>query len=150
MKKILLFVIPLVLFSAFIGYSYISTSPPETTGMQYVDAETFRDWLLYKKAIVVDVQTYRGYLQGHFPGSIPTHAYPVTSPEQKKRVESLIPAIMQSKKPVVLVCPGGITGAPNASVFLVSKGVPAKRLYVLRGGTWGFPWKEMMVAGRQG
>jgi len=84
----------------------------------------------------------------HFPGSIATHAYPVKSPEQKKRVDGVIPNIMNSKKPVVLVCPGGVTGAPNARLHLLEKGVPNNRLYILQGGTWGFPWKNMMISGR--
>ncbi|UCF30407.1 MAG: rhodanese-like domain-containing protein [bacterium] len=149
MKKILLFLLPLVILAVFIGYSFVSSSA-ETAGVQYVDAETFRGWLMNRSAIVVDVQTYDGYMKSHFPGSIPTHAYPVNSPSQIKRVESIVPILMQSGKPVVLVCFGGITGAPNARGVLVSKGVPGKRLYVLRGGSWGFPWKEMMVAGGGG
>jgi thiosulfate/3-mercaptopyruvate sulfurtransferase len=147
MKKTLLLVIPLLLFGGFIGYSLISTSTPDTGGIQYVDAETFRDWLLYKKAIVVDVQTYDGYLKMHFPGSLTTHAYPVTSPSQVKQVEAIIPTLMASNKPVVLVCFGGITGAPNARNLLVSRGVPNRRLYVLKGGSLGFPYKDMMVSG---
>jgi len=147
MKKTLLFVIPLVLFGAFIAYSFISS--PDTTEAQYVAPEVFRNWLSQNKAIVVDVQNYDGYLKMHFPGSLATHAYPVRSPEQKKRVDAVIPAIKKSDKPIVLVCPGGITGAPNARLHLLDQGIPNTRLYILKGGTWGFPWKNMMVSGKQ-
>lgn len=146
MKKILLFVTPLVLFGAFVGYSFISS--PDTSQAQYVAPEVFRDWLNQDRAIIVDVQTYDGYLKMHFPGSLATHAYPVRSPEQKALVDATIPAIKKSSKPVVLVCPGGITGAPNARLHLLERGIPNKRLYILKGGTWGFPWKNMMVSGR--
>ncbi|MGD8352825.1 MAG: rhodanese-like domain-containing protein, partial [Pseudomonadota bacterium] len=105
-------VIIVAVFSGFIAFNNYN-SPLETTGIQYVTPETFREWYLKDKALVIDVQTYGGYTQMHFPGSLTTYAYPVRTPEQKKRVEAVIPAIRDTKKPVVLVCPGGITGAPN-------------------------------------
>ncbi len=150
-NKFLLIGVPVLIIGAFIGFlawnSY--NSPLDTTGIQYVSPETFREWYTSGKTLVVDVQTYGGYMQMHFPGSLTTHAYPVRTPEQKKRVEAVIPAIKKTKKPVVLVCPGGITGAPNARLHLISKGIPNRRLYVLRGGTWAFPWKDMLVSGNR-
>ena len=119
----------------------------DVTGAQYISPETFRQWLAQDKALVVDVQTYEGYLKMHFPGSIPTHAYPVKTAEQMKRVDAIIPIIEKSDKPVVLVCFGGITGAPNARAHLISKGIPNERLFILQGGSRGWPWKEMLVSG---
>ena len=145
MKKILIFLIPLVLFGAFIGYSAFSSNSPAIA--QYVKPAQFRQWLSTNQAMIIDVQSYPDFLKQHFPGSIPTYAYPVVTPEQKKRVAALIPAIKKSGKPVVLVCPGGITGAPNARRFLVSQGVSNKKLFILQGGTWGWPWRNMMVSG---
>ena len=152
MKNKILFigapVIIIVIFASFLAWSSYN-SPLDTTGVQYVSPETFREWYTSGKALVVDVQTYGGYMQMHFPGSLTTYAYPVRTLDQKKRVESVIPAIKKSGKPVVLVCPGGITGAPNARLHLLAKGIPNKRLYVLAGGTWGFPWKNMLVSGNR-
>ncbi len=148
-NRFLLIGAPLLILGAFAGFLAWNAynSPLDTTGVQYVTPEQFREWYTQGKALVVDVQTYQGYTQMHFPGSLPTHAYPVRTPDQKKRVEAVIPSLKNSKKPVVLVCPGGITGAPNARLHLLSKGIPNRRLYVLQGGTWGFPWKDMMVSG---
>ena len=148
-NKFLLIGAPLIIIGAFAGFIAWNNynSPMDTTGIQYVTPEDFARWYSQDKALVVDVQTYGGYTQMHFPGSLPTHAYPVRTAEQKKRVESVIPAIKKTRKPVVLICPGGITGAPNARIHLLSKGIPNKRLFVLQGGTWGFPWKNMMISG---
>jgi len=148
-KKLLIIGAPLFIIAAFTGFIAMKAwhSPMDTTGVQYVSPETFREWYAQGKALVVDVQTYGGYVQMHFPGSIPTYAYPVRTPDQKKRVEAVIPAINRTDKPVVLVCPGGVTGAPNARTHLLSRGIPNSRLFVLRGGTFGFPWKNMMVSG---
>jgi rhodanese-related sulfurtransferase len=134
-NKFLLFGAPILIIGVFLTFIAWNAynSPMETTGIQYITPETFRQWYTEGAALVVDVQTYRGYTQMHFPGSLPTHAYPVRTPDQKKRVESVIPAIKKTNKPVVLVCPGGITGAPNARLHLLSKGIPNKRLYVLQG-----------------
>lgn len=145
MKKVLTFLIPIVLFVGFVVYSFSLNS---SVAVQYIKPDQFKQWLSTNKAMIIDVQSYSDYMKRHFPGSIPTYAYPVVTPEQKKRVASLIPAIQKSKKPVVLVCPGGVTGAPNARKFLVSQGVPGKRLFILQGGASGWPWKNMMVSGK--
>lgn len=150
-NKFLLIGAPIIIIAVFVSFLAWSSynSPLDSTEMQYVTPETFREWYTSGKALVVDVQTYGGYSQMHFPGSLTTHAYPVRTPEQKKRIEAVIPVIKKTNKPVVLVCPGGITGAPNARLHLLAKGIPNKRLYVLEGGTWGFPWKGMMISGNR-
>ena len=114
-----------------------------------MNPETFRQWVSQDKALIVDVQTYDGYLRMHFPGSVTTHAYPVVTEAQKQLVEAIIPTLKKTKKPIVLVCFGGVTGAPNARNVLVAKGIPNKQLYVLQGGSMGFPWKNMMVSGNR-
>ena len=148
-NKFLLIGAPVLIVAAFVGFlawnSYHASG--DVTGAQFISPETFRQWLAEDKALVVDVQTYDGYLRMHFPGSITTHAYPVVTAAQKRQVEAIIPAIKKSKKPVVLVCFGGITGAPNARTHLVSKGVPNKRLFILQGGSMGWPWKNMLISG---
>jgi rhodanese-related sulfurtransferase len=150
-NKFLLIGAPILIFAAFAGFLAYNSyhAAGDVTGAQFISPETFRQWLSQDKALVVDVHTYDGYLRMHFPGSIPTHAYPVVTPAQKKQVESIIPIINKSKKPVVLVCFGGITGAPNARIHLVSKGVPNKRLFILQGGSMGWPWKNMMISGNR-
>ena len=148
-KKLLFTAIVILLVGTGIGYSFYRSynAPGDVTGAQFVSPDTFRQWLAEDKAIVVDVQTYDGYRRMHFPNSLKTHAYPVVTEAQKKAVERIIPSIMRSDKPVVLVCFGGITGAPNARTHLVAKGVPNRRLFILQGGSLGFPWKNMMRAG---
>lgn len=150
-NKFLLIGVPVLIVAAFAGFLAWNAyhAPGDVIGAQFVSPETFRQWLEQDKAIVVDVHTYDGYLRGHFPGSIPTHAYPVVTPDQKNRVEAIIPAINRSDKPVVLVCFGGITGAPNARIHLVSRGVPNRRLFILQGGSMGFPWKNMLISGNR-
>jgi thiosulfate/3-mercaptopyruvate sulfurtransferase len=139
-NKFLLIGAPLIIIAAFAGFIgfNIYHSAMDTTGIQYVTPEKFREWYTEGKALVVDVQTYGGYTQMHFPGSLPTHAYPVRTPDQKKRVESVIPAIKKTKKPVVLVCPGGITGAPNARVHLLSMASRINGCLCCRGELSGF------------
>jgi thiosulfate/3-mercaptopyruvate sulfurtransferase len=150
-NKFLLFGAPVLIIGAFIGFLAFNSyhAPGDVTGVQFVGPDTFRQWLSQDKALVVDVQTYDGYLRMHFPGSVTTHAYPVVTTAQKKRVEAIIPTLKKTKKPIVLVCFGGITGAPNARTLLVAKGIPNKQMYVLQGGSLGFPWKNMMVSGNR-
>jgi rhodanese-related sulfurtransferase len=121
-------------------------SPLDDSGFQSVSPDTFREWYMEGNVLVVDVQTYSGYAKMHFPGSIPTYAYPLITSSRKERAESLFPALRNSKKPVVLVCPGGVTGAPDNRIHLISRGIPEQKLYILEGGARGYPWKEMMVS----
>ncbi len=150
-NKFLLFGAPILIIGAFIGFLAFNSyhAPGDVTGAQFVNPETFRQWISQDKALIVDVQTYDGYLRMHFPGSVTTHAYPVVTADQKKRVEAIIPTLKKTKKPIVLVCFGGITGAPNARTLLVAKGIPNKQMFVLQGGSMGFPWKNMLVSGNQ-
>ena len=98
-NKFLLIGAPVLIIAAFVGFLAWNAynSPMDTTGVQYVTPETFKQWYSEGKALVVDVQTYGGYTQMHFPGSLPTHDYPVRTPDQKKRVDSVIPAIRNPK-----------------------------------------------------
>jgi thiosulfate/3-mercaptopyruvate sulfurtransferase len=150
-NKFLLIGVPVLIIGAFVGFLAFNSyhAPGDVTEAQFVSPETFRQWLSQDKALIVDVQTYDGYLKMHFPGSVTTHAYPVVTEAQKQRVEAIIPTLKKTKKPIVLVCFGGITGAPNARNVLVAKGIPNKQLYVLQGGSMGFPWKNMMVSGNR-
>ena len=150
-NKFLLIGVPVLIIGAFVGFLAFNSyhAPGDVTGAQFVSPETFRQWLSQDKALIVDVQTYDGYLKMHFPGSVTTHAYPVVTEAQKQRVEAIIPTLKKTKKPIVLVCFGGITGAPNARNVLVSKGIPNKQLFVLQGGSLGFPWKNMLVSGNR-
>jgi len=149
MKKTLMIIIPVLVIGGFIGYTFFSSyhAASDPTGVQFVNPQTAREWITRNEAIVVDVQTYDGYMRMHFPNSVPTHAYPVRTQGQIQKVASIAPMLQKSKKPVILVCFGGITGAPNARKILVQAGVPAKRLFVLQGGSRGWPWKHMFISG---
>ncbi len=146
MKKILLVTLPIILFAAYVVNILLSSTVHP--GAQYVSPETFRGWLAQDRSVIIDVQPYSAYVKGHFPGSYATFAYPVKTPDQKKKLDELLPMIMESEKPVVLVCPGGITGAPNAHLYLLERGVPNERLFILKGGTSGWPYPDLLVAGR--
>ncbi len=145
MKKKLKIALPVILFAAFVGYILVTTTG--LSGAQYISPETFRGWLAQNRSIIIDVQPYAAYVKGHFPDSYATFAYPVKTTEQKEKLDALLSVINQSEKPVVLVCPGGITGAPNARMHLLSRGVPNERLFILKGGTSGWPWKNMLISG---
>jgi len=145
MKKKLKIALPITLFAAFVGYILVTTTG--LSGAQYVSPETFRNWLAQDRSIIIDVQPYATYVKGHFPDSYATFAYPVKTTEQKEKLDALLSIINQSEKPVVLVCPGGITGAPNARMHFMSRGVPSERLYILKGGTSGWPYPELLVSG---
>ncbi len=144
MKKILLVTLPIILFAAYVVYTLSTTTVH--SGAQYVSPETFRDWLVQNRSIIIDVQPYSAYVKRHFPGSYATYAYPVKTTEQKEKLDVLLSVINQSEKPVVLVCPGGITGAPNARMHLLSRGVPNERLFILKGGTSRWPYPDMLAA----
>ncbi len=145
MKKILLVTLPIILFAAYVVYTLSTTTVH--SGAQYVSPETFRGWLAQNRSIIIDVQPYSAYVKRHFPGSYATYAYPVKTPDQKKKLDALLPVMKKSEKPVVLVCPGGITGAPNARLHLLERGIPNERLFILKGGTSGWPWKNMLISG---
>ncbi|MCP3176028.1 MAG: rhodanese-like domain-containing protein [Desulfuromonadales bacterium] len=98
--------------------------------------------------ILVDIQPAEAFAKAHIRGSLETNAFPAKTAEEKARLDQVLPVIQSSDLPVVIVCPRGKSGARNSYDYLLSKGVPEDRLYILEGGMADWPFDELLVEGR--
>ena len=117
---------------------------------RFVKQETFKQWLESgKKMVLVDIQPPADFAKKHFKGALETGAYPVKSDEEKKRLDLILDRINSSQDDVVIVCPRGGGGAKNTWDYLIAKGIPVSRLYILEKGSEGWPYPELCVTGKE-
>ena len=115
-------------------------------GYNYVDPAQFRQWLESgKEMTVVDIQVPAEFRQHHFKDALETNAYPVKTAEEKQKLDKVLPQLSASRTDIVVVCPRGGGGAKNTYDYLKERGIPEKRMFILKDGMQGWPHKEMTV-----
>jgi rhodanese-related sulfurtransferase len=111
----------------------------------FVSQEDFKRWLdSGKPIIIVDIRPSADYKEKHFKGSLETDAYPADTEDAEKKLDSVLPTIMESQDDVIIIRPPAKRGrisAIRAYNYFSKKGVPESRLYILEGGieTWPYP-----------
>lgn len=110
----------------------------------YMSAKELEGKIKAKEAVqIVDIQVEAEYGQHHIKGAVPTYSYPVKSAEDKAKLDAALPALKDSKAPVVIVCPRGAGGAERTHAYLKEKGLDASRLYILEKGQAGWDCAEL-------
>lgn len=100
------------------------------------------------KPLVLDIQVEDEFARHHLPGAVATYAYPAKSSAEQAKLVPALEKIKAAKGDVVVVCPGGGSGAKNTIDFLKSQGVPESRLRILEKGQNGWPYPELVVQGK--
>ena len=137
MKK--LFLYPLILIS-------LLSTGALFQQFNYLEADQFKEWLSTEKpVIIVDIQVKNEFAAHHFPNSIETNAFPVKTEAQQKMIDQAVIAYEKSGYDVVVVCPRGGGGAKRCYSYLKSRGVPEKKLTILKGGVEKWPYPEMLI-----
>ncbi|CAG37238.1 unknown protein [Desulfotalea psychrophila LSv54] len=111
----------------------------------YISAKQVKENLAVGSAmIIVDIQVEKEFNRHHLPGSVATYAYPVKSDVERARIDQAVKLYEQSGSPVVVVCPGGKSGAKRCYDYMESKNVPAEKMMILENGMGGWPYKELV------
>jgi len=97
------------------------------------------------KPMLLDIQVEKEYAQHHLPGAVPTYAYPAKTDEERAKLKPAVSKILSTKDEVVIVCPGGGSGAKNTYDFLKAQGVPEGRIRILEQGQKGWPYSELVI-----
>ena len=95
--------------------------------------------------ILVDIQPKNAYNEHHFYGAIRTFAYPAKT---ETDTESLVQAVRMYESTgneVVIIGPRGGRPEQRSLDFLVSRGIPEEKLFILKGGINSWPYKEMLL-----
>jgi len=115
----------------------------------YVDQAKFRTWLESGKDMtIVDIQVPAEFKEHHFKAALETGAFPVKSTSDKQKLDAVVPQVSAAKNDIVVICPRGGGGAKNAYDYLKSRGIDEKRIFILKEGMQGWPYKELTVAGK--
>ncbi|MBT1072949.1 rhodanese-like domain-containing protein [Pelotalea chapellei] len=119
--------------------------PAVAADYNYVAPGQFKQWLESGKAMnIVDIQVPAQFQKHHFKGSLETNAFPAKSTEEKQKLDKIIPLLAAGKSDIVVVCPRGGGGAKNTYEYLKEKGISDKRIFILKDGMQGWPYKEML------
>lgn len=126
-----------------------STAAALAGGYNFVEPGQFRQWLEKGKDMtIVDIQVPTEFMQHHFNGAIETGAYPVKSAADKQKLDAVMPRLLATQNDVVVICPRGGGGAKNTYDYLKEHGINEKRIFILKEGMQGWPYKELTVAGK--
>ncbi len=118
-------------------------------GYNYVEQDQLKLWLeLGKDLAIVDIQVPEEFQQHHFKGSLETNSYPVKSAADRQKLDAVLPKLSETQKDVVVICPRGGGGAKNTYDYLKEKGIDEKRIFILKEGMQGWPYKELTVGGK--
>ena len=125
------------------------TTLSAAAGYNYVEQNQFRQWLVNKKDMtIVDIQAPAEFTQHHFKGALETGAFPVKSVSDKQKLDAILPRLSATQNDVVVICPRGGGGAKNTYEYLKYKGIDERRIFILREGMQGWPYKELTAAGK--
>lgn len=113
----------------------------------YISADEVKEQLNSSAAMtLVDIQVKEEFDRHHIKGAVATYAYPVKSAADISKLAASVPALMNSKDKVVIVCPRGGGGAKRAYDYLLDQGIEGERLAILAKGQDGWSHPELLAA----
>lgn len=124
-----------------------SSSTETKAEYRYITAAEVKEKLENREEMVLlDIQVEEEWQEHHIAGSLPTHAYPVQSEEDKAKLDAVL-SQLEGDCPIVIVCPRGGGGAERTYNYLKEKGIAEERLFILEKGMAGWPYEELTEKG---
>lgn len=112
---------------------------------QYYTADQTKTAIESKEAIILlDIQVEDEWDAHHIEGAIPTHAYPVKTPEDEAKLAEILPEL-SGDQPIIVICPGGAGGATRTIDYLKTQGVAPERLFILENGQSKWPYESLLA-----
>lgn len=111
-----------------------------------ITAEDFKLRLDTKEpTILLDIQKKNAFKEHHFYGSIRTYAYPAKTDADLESVVQAVRMYEQTENIVVVIGPRGGRPAQRTVEFLITRGVPEEKIFILEGGIRNWPQKNMLL-----
>ncbi len=137
LKKLSVFVLALLLLCA--GNVFAG-------GENFITAEDFKVILDGNKpAVIADIQKPKDFQKAHFYDAIETDAYPVKKDAEKEQLGKIVEMYQKTGNQVIIVGPRGGSGSKRAYQYLLEQGIPADKLFILKGGMRKWPYEELLI-----
>jgi rhodanese-related sulfurtransferase len=121
-------------------------SPVIASDYKLIEPDDFKIRLDTKQpTILVDIQKKNAYKEHHFYGSIRTFAYPAKTDMDKESLVQAVRMYETSQNDVVIIGPRGGRASQRSHDFLITRGIPEDKIYILNGGIKNWPYKEMLL-----
>lgn len=95
--------------------------------------------------ILLDIQKKNAYKEHHFYGSIRTYAYPAKTDSQLESAVQGVRMHEQTGNNLVVIGPRGGRPSRRTVEFLITRGVPEDKIFILEGGIKKWPHKKMLL-----
>ena len=95
--------------------------------------------------ILVDIQPKNAYKEHHFYGSVRTYAYPAKTEADLESAVQGVRMFEQTGNDIVIIGPRGGRPAQRTADFLITRGVPEEKVFILDGGLKNWPHKKMLL-----
>ena len=114
--------------------------------LNFVEASTFKGWLKEKKPMILaDIQKVPGFKTHHFYGAVGTNAYPAKTDQEKNKLDVILQMHEKTGMDVVIIGPRGGASSKRTAKHLIEKGIPAEKVFILKGGVNKWPDREMLL-----
>ena len=140
-------IVPAVRLAAVVAFAFLANSAFAQPYSYVTPADLKQQIESGKAPMILDIQVEGDYAKNHLPGAVPTYAYPAKSDAERAKLKPALDKILASKDEVVIVCPGGKSGAENTWAYLKQNGVAESRMKILENGQKGWPYSNLVQKG---
>ncbi len=124
----------------------VAVSPVIASDYKFMEPADFKVRLDTKTpTIIVDIQKKNAYKEHHFYGSVRTFAYPAKTDMDKESLFQAVRLYETTQNEVVIVGPRGGRASQRSHDYLVTRGIPEEKIFILKGGIRKWPYKEMLL-----
>ena len=95
--------------------------------------------------ILLDIQKKNAYKEHHFYGSIRTYAYPAKTDTDLQSAVQGVRKHDQTGNDVIIIGPRGGKASQRTVGFLITRGIPEEKIFILQGGIKKWPHPKMLL-----
>jgi rhodanese-related sulfurtransferase len=95
--------------------------------------------------ILLDIQKKTAYDEHHFYGSVRTHAYPAKTDTDLQSAIQGVRMFEQTGNSIVVIGPRGGRPSQRTVDYLITRGVPEDKIFILEGGINDWPHQKMLL-----
>jgi rhodanese-related sulfurtransferase len=111
-----------------------------------VDAAQFKGWLNDRKPMILaDIQKPDSFKKHHFYGAVETNASPAKTEKETGKLDVIVRKFQKTGKDVVVIGSRGGASARRTAAYLIDRGIPADKVFILDGGVKYWPDREMLL-----